>query len=134
MSIIKWNADLSIGIEDIDDQHRQLINIINELHLAVEYHKGNETIVPILQKLRKYTDAHFEQEEDLLDKLNFPGKAEHVKRHREFLDKLENLEERYGSSSELLTVHVRDFLLTWLFDHIKTYDMAYKQFLAQKKT
>lgn len=133
MSIIKWSEDLSIGIDSIDEQHRQLINIINELHLAVEYGAGNDAIYPLIHKLHEYARTHFDQEEQLLERHGFPGTLDHAREHEVFIGKLDELILRYSSHSEQLTVHVRDFLLTWFFHHIRTKDVEYKRFLAAKE-
>jgi hemerythrin len=133
MSIIKWSEDLQIGIGNIDQQHRELINIINELHLAVEYSEGEEVILAIIDKLHAYADTHFRDEEDLLERNDYPGKVDHVVEHREFIAKLDELRERFHSNSEVLTVHIRNFLLSWFFNHIRINDMGYKHFLEQKK-
>jgi len=134
MSIIKWSEELCIGSDSIDEQHRQLINIINELHLAVEYHGGNAAILPLVNKLHAYARTHFEDEEHLLEQLGFPGKVDHALEHDEFIARLDALILQYSSSSDLLTVHIRDFLLTWFFIHIRVHDMEYKQFLEQKRS
>ena len=133
MSIIKWSEELCIGIDGIDEQHRQLINLINELHLAVEYPMGNAAILPLIHKLHAYAGTHFEAEEQILRRHAFPGQAGHTGEHEEFIAKLDDLILRYQSSSDLLTVHIRDFLLSWFFNHIKNSDMAYKLFLEEKK-
>lgn len=133
MSIIKWNEDLIIGIGNIDEQHRHLINIINELHLAVEYAEGAGAILRLLDELHRYAHQHFGAEEALLDRHDYPSKEDHAEEHRQFICRLDELKTGYQSSSEVLTVHVRDFLLSWFFNHIRTSDMEYKQYLEQKK-
>lgn len=134
MSIIKWSEELCIGIESIDEQHRQLINIINELHLAVEYPGPDTPIYPLIHKLHEYARTHFDQEEQLLERHDFPGRADHASEHEAFIGRLDELMLRYRSNSGELTVHVRDFLLTWFLNHVKNNDMKYKLFLEQKQS
>lgn len=133
MTIIKWSEDLRIGIESIDGQHRYLINLINELHLAVEYRQGNEIILPIIDKLQRYADTHFGEEEALFDRYEFPGMVDHVEEHDEFLARVQELKTRYRESADELTINVRNFLLSWFYNHIKLNDMEYKAYLEQKK-
>ena len=132
MPIIKWSEDLQIGIDGIDEQHRYLINIINELHLVVEYDSGNEIILPLIEKLRKHADTHFGAEEALLEEHDFPGKVDHAQEHDDFTAKLDELKSQYESSN-LLTINIRNFLLSWFFHHIRINDMEYKLFLEQKQ-
>ena len=131
MSIIKWTEELEIGIESIDDQHRHLIEVINELHLGVKHHEDNGVILPLIDKLHRYADVHFNEEEVLLNKHNFPGRLDHAEEHKEFIAKVDELKSRCESSKEMLTVDVRNFLLGWFFHHIRINDMEYKAFLMQ---
>jgi methyl-accepting chemotaxis protein/hemerythrin len=133
MPLIKWSEDLQIGIEGIDAQHRYLINIINELHLAVEYGSGNETILPLIERLHEYADTHFKAEEALFEEHDFPGKVDHAQEHHEFIVRLDELKSQYSSKSDVLTINIRNFLLSWFFHHIRINDMEYKLFLEQKR-
>ena len=132
MPVLKWTQDLEIGIKSIDDQHRQLINIINELHLAVEQNKGNETIIHMIDKLHQYADSHFRDEEAILEKHEYPDLEDHVLEHEEFIAKLDELKSKYLSSKEALTIHLRNYILAWFYHHIKINDMEYRRFLEQK--
>jgi hemerythrin len=133
MAIITWSEQLEIGIKSIDDQHRYLIDIINELHLAVEFNKGHEAILPIIDRLHDYAETHFKEEEALLEQHHFPGKLDHIQEHDAFIARLHELKNTYESCSETLTINVRNFILGWLFNHIRMNDMEYKHFLEQKK-
>jgi hemerythrin len=133
MSIIKWTQDLQIGIKEIDEQHQYLINLINELQLAVEYHKGEEVILSMIDKLHSYAQTHFTEEELLLDTHDFPGKVDHALEHDEFIAKLDELKSEYQSNAEVLTIHIRNFILGWFFNHIRLNDMEYKRYLEQKQ-
>lgn len=132
MAILKWTEDLRIGITGIDDQHRQLVSLINELHLAVEYGKGEEVILPVLEKLHNYANTHFRDEEALLEHHNYPEASGHAEEHREFLARLNELQRQYRSLKEVLTVHVKNYLRNWFFTHIQIEDMKYKTFLESK--
>ena len=133
MAIVQWSAQLEIGIKPIDDQHRCLIDIINELHLAIEFNKEHEAILPIIDRLHDYAETHFKDEEALLEKHRFPGMKDHVQEHRDFIVSLNELKSTYRSCSETLTINVRNFILGWLFHHIRMSDMEYKHFLEQNE-
>ncbi len=131
MSVIKWTEALEIGIESLDVQHRFLIDVINELHLAVKHNEGNEVLLPMIEKLHDYADTHFSEEEELLEKHDFAGKLDHVQEHNEFIAKLDELKRKCESSGEALTIDIRNYLLSWFFHHIKVCDMEYKAFFQQ---
>lgn len=120
MSIIKWNDDLCIGIDSIDEEHRQLAAIINELHLAVEYH-GADAVYPVIHRLHDYARTHFQEEGEALEQRAAPGAQDHVREHKEFIARLDELILRHRSDTEELTIHLRDFLLNWFFNHLRSH-------------
>lgn len=127
MSIIKWSKDLCVGIDSIDEEHRQLAAIINELHLAVEYHGGGAAIYPVIHKLHDYAHTHFEAEGEVLERHGVRGMPDHVQEHKEFVQRLDELILRYRSNTDELTIHLRDFLLAWFFNHLSAHGVQYSQ-------
>ncbi|MCJ7681587.1 MAG: bacteriohemerythrin, partial [Candidatus Aminicenantes bacterium] len=95
MSEIKWDDSLSVGIEQIDDQHRLLIDKLMELSDA--YNKGHEQneLLKTLSFLIDYTDFHFTTEEQEMEKHKYPGLAEQKKQHKEFITTLDNILDDY---------------------------------------
>ncbi|MBJ6726472.1 bacteriohemerythrin [Geomesophilobacter sediminis] len=132
MSMIEWSDELSIGIDYIDEQHKQLMAIINELQLAVEYDKGPDFVYPIIEHLYNYANTHFSDEEELLRMHNYPDLIDHRQEHLAFISKIDELKNRYETDREGLTIHLRNFLLGWLYNHIKSEDQAYRHFLDRK--
>jgi hemerythrin len=112
MSIIKWDENLNIGVERIDTQHRQLVNTINELHLAVQYGTAGDTIVPLIARLYDYAKAHFLSEELLFADLGYQGSAEHKKEHANFITQIEGLSKQFSYNKDFLAVHIKDLLLS----------------------
>jgi hemerythrin len=72
MSFVSWSDELSVGIEEIDDQHKQFIDMINELHVAMKSGKAASTLPIILTKLSDYAVFHFSYEEKVLQSYNYP--------------------------------------------------------------
>jgi hemerythrin len=130
MSIIKWDENLNIGVERIDAQHRQLINTINELHLAVQYGTAGELIMQLIARLYDYANAHFLSEELLFADLGYQGSAEHKKEHSYFIAQIEGLSKQFSYNKDCLALHIKDFLLSWFYHHIRTRDTEYKEFIG----
>jgi len=130
MSIIKWDENLDIGVERIDAQHRQLINTINELHLAVQYGTAGDAIMPLIARLYDYAQAHFLSEELLFADLGYQGSAEHKQEHLNFITQIEGLSKQFSYNKDFLALHVKDLLLSWFYLHIRTKDMEYKDLLG----
>lgn len=132
MSLVEWSDDLLIGIEHIDAQHKQLLALINELHTAVEQELGREVVLPIIDKLGEYAITHFRDEEELLIQQEFPDLAYHQQEHQEFMKKVHQVRSRYEGDRKGLTLNLRNYLLGWFFNHIKTEDLDYRHFLRKK--
>lgn len=132
MSIIKWSEELSIGIGYIDEQHRQLIAMINELHAAVESDQAPDQVLPMIDRLLEYAGTHFKDEEELLHHHDFPEVADHKEEHLVFVERVHELRSEYETDRTGFTLHLRNFLLGWFFNHIKSEDMNYKHYLARK--
>ena len=71
-TLIEWTDELSVGIQEIDDQHRLLVSILNKLHTAMYEHQGKEVAEKILNELVDYTKIHFAVEESLMRVLGYP--------------------------------------------------------------
>ncbi len=128
MSRIEWNESLSVGIAEIDDQHRKWISLINELHDVLMGYNEGETLTPetCLQAMLDYGDYHLSFEEDLLEKAGYPLFEKHRREHDRFRRQIETalLAEREGH--RLLHSEVMNLLTSWLQDHIMASDMLYK--------
>ncbi len=88
MSLIEWNDLYSVNIEEMDQQHKQLLNIVNEFDKAVEAKKEEETTKKILKNLLDSAGMHFKKEEELMDQHGYPEIAEHKKQHNNLLEEL----------------------------------------------
>jgi hemerythrin len=56
---VEWSDDLSVGIEEIDNQHKVLVDLVNEMHAAIQQRKGSEAVQRVLSKLADYTRIHY---------------------------------------------------------------------------
>ncbi|MBF0152241.1 MAG: bacteriohemerythrin [Magnetococcales bacterium] len=131
--LMPWTDKLSVNIEEMDQQHRRLVDLVNQIYVAVragEIERGLKTILP---ELVNYTVKHFQDEEALFEGHGFPDtprhKQEHVKlvnRVGEFLKRLEKGGDR-ASALELL-----GFLKSWLVEHIMGTDSQYGRYLNSK--
>ena len=89
MSFITWTLDLDTGFADIDDQHKVLVDKINEFYDV--YQTGNVVDIKIaLQELLDYTVFHFDHEEKMLEEANYRMLEPHKKVHFNFISKIKN--------------------------------------------
>jgi hemerythrin len=88
METIQWNESISVNNSDIDNQHKNLIQLTNNLILNSNAGVNSEIIGETLQKLLKHIKQHFKDEEELLEKSNYPKLEEHKKEHKKFVLKI----------------------------------------------
>ncbi len=132
MAINLWDASLATGIPEIDEQHKKLISIIEELNQAMIERKGKETLGKILAGLRDYVQYHFRHEERLLSEHGYPKLQEQKAAHAGYEERLSGFEAKEAKGELGLSVHVLEFLMTWIKGHIKGEDMLYVPFLKGK--
>lgn len=132
MKLIEWKDKYKIDIKILDEQHQQLIEIINSLYSSVNEGKGSLALGGILNDLISYATNHFITEEKLLDDFNYPGFEFHKEEHRYFIQKVTDFKEAFDVGKQGLSVEVLNFLKEWLSSHIVKSDKKFAPFLHEK--
>lgn len=133
MTEIAWTPDLAVDAGLIDEQHKQLIERMNELDRAVRHTRGVPKIIKTLDFLIEYTDFHFGTEEKNMVELGYPQLEYHRGQHAEFVTTLKNLEMDFEEegATEALAESINTFMFNWLVKHIKTVDVQFGRFLEE---
>jgi hemerythrin len=133
MKKMEWDDSLSVGITLIDDQHKMLIQKLNDMACAIDDDKGASNVMNTLNFMIEYTEFHFLTEEKNMSKFNYPGLDAHKKSHGEFTtvlnDLLQDFDEEGGT--EALAKSIDTFLVNWLMSHIKGTDVEFGKFLKE---
>jgi hemerythrin len=131
MVIFDWEDNLSIGIETIDGQHRELIRRLNKLAESVLAKQGKNRIGMTLKFMKNYGEEHFTSEEDFMARNSYPQLDEHKRQHEKFLVTTTKLirELDYQKDMEHFASSVQRFLIDWLILHIRTSDRQFGIFL-----
>jgi hemerythrin len=132
MEFLTWTDRYSVGVKEIDDQHKQLIGMINDLHAAMLSMQGKEALTNVLHKLANYCVSHFSLEEKLMSDNGYPGYAEHKDKHVKMTIKVQELVGAVKSGKSTITIDVMNFLKNWLDMHIMGTDKQYGPFLNSK--
>jgi hemerythrin len=132
MALIAWNDSLSVKVAEIDQQHRKLITMINELNDAMKIGKGKDALGKILDNLSNYTATHFGTEEKYFAKFGYPDTANHKREHALFVQKVSAFKDGLKSGKLTLSIEVINFLSDWLKTHIMGTDQKYSQFFNAK--
>lgn len=131
MSLIKWNESFSVNVNKIDKQHKQLVEMVNELTDAMKEGKGKDVLGEILDGLIAYTASHFQTEENYFQQVKYPGAIEHKKEHVAFVQKVTEFKKEFDAGRATVSVNVLQFLSKWLQTHIKGADQEYSSFLNE---
>lgn len=131
MSYFVWKDEYSVGVDEIDFQHKKLISIISELHSAMIEGKSDSVIDDVLEKMRDYTKEHFSTEEGYMLKADYGQYIEHKSRHEKFIQKTETLVYDMKAKKKFISIDIMDFLRNWLSAHILGDDMKYKDCLKK---
>lgn len=134
MKKIEWDSSLAVGVDTIDEQHKMLIERLNDLSEAIEMTQGEGGVLQTLDFLIEYTDFHFSAEEKYMAEHDYPGLDYQKKQHEEFKASLKDLVDdyEYEGVTRALTTSVNVFLLNWLVNHIKGVDHKLGEFLQEK--
>jgi len=130
--LFAWRNEYSVHIPQIDNQHKGLIRLINDLHSAMVEGRGQAAAATILDSLVRYTESHFSFEEGMLRQRGFSRLESHRAEHRRLTQQVQDLREKSRSGRLIITVEVMHFLKNWLANHIMGFDQTYARELAAK--
>jgi len=130
MPFLKWMPGYSVKIEEMDNQHKKLMELANEVHDAVTKSKGNEKVNSVLNDLIVCIKEHFTAEEQLLRRIKFPHYSSHKAEHEKLTQKVIDLLKRLASEQGNTGYELLHFLRTWLVDHIQEKDMQYGDYIT----
>ena len=128
--MFKWNADYALGIEEIDEQHRRLFEIGNELYELLNNTEDGDIydeIMAIVESLRDYTIFHFSVEEAYFKKFGYDGAEAHIIEHNAFIAKLDTIDfHAVDEDQRKHAMSILKMIIDWIFKHIHGSDFLYK--------
>ncbi len=130
MKDIVWSRVLSVGVEEIDEDHRKLVSIFNTLNHAVSQGESADYLAAVLEELINCTVWHFSHEERLMLKFRYEGAEEHKTEHRELIRSARELQQKVLAADKPVAEEHLRFLERWLTEHILTDDMRLGSFLS----
>ena len=133
MKDIVWSNVLSVEVDEIDEDHRKLVNIFNILNHAVTEGESSAYLSAVLEELINCTVWHFSHEERLMLKHGYEGLEEHKAEHQALIKSARKMQQEILQSGKQVADENIDFLERWLTEHILTTDMRLGSYLAQVK-
>ena len=121
---IVWTPALSVGVENIDSQHKIWFEKADQLFEAGKTGKSKEVIAQMFDFLDDYTKMHFRDEEAYMTKINYPEIDEQKKLHKNFIAELAKLKTDFEQSGGNITliINANQMIVDWLTKHISTMD------------
>jgi len=131
MALLAWDNGFSVGVKAIDDQHKGLFGIVDELYAAMMQRQAKSVTGPLLNKLVNYTQVHFSAEEKMMQATDYPHLIQHRARHLDLTRQVGEFMTRYEHGDGSLNIHLLRFLSDWLTRHIQQEDKEYGPWLNQ---
>jgi len=126
MPLMEWTEEMSVGVQVIDDDHKKLIGMLNDLNDGVITGKNNRSLESVIDALLRYTKYHFAREERFFAETGYPGGAAHKAEHDLLARRVSNLQTRFEAGQSLeLSLEALAFLKDWLTGHIMGSDQRY---------
>lgn len=124
-SKLEWDEKYSVGVVQIDNQHKKMFDTINQLIALLTSKPTQSEVDVIIKALVEYKQYHFRTEEEFFEKFNYEHAEEHKAKHSEFNTKLASLVEQYKGDTIGLAFSLVNFLEDWLIDHLMIEDQKY---------
>jgi hemerythrin len=135
--VVEWQDSLSIGVLEVDIQHKLLFDKFNAFLFACENQTESEAdgIFRLFWFLEAYAITHFNEEEKLMQRVAYPDYLKHREKHLAFAAEVAKLKEqlREGATPTLINTMTM-FITNWLVEHISTMDRAIGRFVNASGT
>ena len=133
MEPVQWSEKFSVGVRELDQQHQQLIKLLNILiSTQGTTNTHSETISDTLKAMTRYAQVHFKAEESLMEVYGYPGLEEQKMQHRDFRKKTVAFSTATTFGVDQIPEALLEYLVDWLTHHILEDDMAYRSFFKDK--
>ncbi|HAF45640.1 MAG TPA: hypothetical protein DCK83_12105 [Gallionellaceae bacterium] len=124
---MQWEDEYSVGVAELDDQHKGIIDLFTVINAAIDSREGWSDVFFKLEKLREHARFHFAVEVSLMRMHGYSKLAEHVEQHKHFLDKLDQLQ--MTTLSRQVTMNTIEYLGNWYSEHMKTQDREFVRYI-----
>jgi hemerythrin len=133
MPYIEWTDErFGVGVSQIDNQHKYLVRLLNEMHDAIQSDDPRVTTRTILPRLASYTQFHFRTEELLMKQHAYPGAAAHMVEHERLIARVDELIDRRRRGDTDVPARTMQLLIDWLQQHILHMDRELGRYLQDQ--
>jgi len=133
MALIEWKDSYSVGIADVDHEHRQMIGLINDLHERLSTTPETLDASAFLGEIFRAISAHFALEERFMHEHRYDQLSQHKGAHEQLLDEIRDIMDGYEGDPENASKRLSQQLDLWFTDHCKTHDARLHRMLGNHK-
>jgi hemerythrin len=127
-NLVTWSATYSVGIKIIDDQHKELFNLVNEMynHVSNDDEEAERAYFQsVVKQVLGYVKTHFATEETIMKRTKFQGYAVHKKVHDSFILSVVDIIKKYDEKKRAPLMVLTHFIKDWILTHIAIMDKQY---------
>lgn len=132
MSLFHWSEKFVLGVQEIDQQHKKIVDLINALNDLRNKDAHNENLHEIINELISYTKTHLLYEENLLKQHEYPDFSSHKSEHDQLVRQSMDFQKKFIEGNTSLATDIAILLNDWLAEHILVVDKKYVPFLKNK--
>lgn len=131
-TVIPWKSEYETGISEVDNQHKQLVDILNKLYEAMSVGKGKDVLESIFNELTSYTITHFSSEEKYMVVYAFPDTQNHKAQHKKLIEEVTRFKNDYANGNSKISINLANYLKNWILNHIQGSDKQMGKYLKDK--
>lgn len=133
MTHIHWNPAFSFGVQELDDQHKRLVCILNNMRESLASNDAERTASALFDALAITLRSHIFSEESLMRRHGYSGLDNHQKKHHQILEQLDVTARGISAGNRQLARDVLDFIESWWQNHVRNDDSQFVQSLSSQR-
>ena len=122
MSLLAWKPEYSVGIASMDDEHREMIGLINDVYVKLGTAPDAATIEECLEEIFTTISMHFALEERIMRDSGYEEYEDHKDDHEELLDEIRDLMDEFAADTDKGAKLLEERLSTWFGNHFASFD------------
>ena len=133
MSLVHWSPNLSVGDDELDSDHKELIAILNRLDGKMKGSAGHDAISRIFDDLIARTERHFRREEEIMMREGYPEAEHHAKVHQALAEEIREFKRELATGMQI-GPEITEFIKRWLISHIMESDKHLGGYLEGRRS
>lgn len=132
--LLEWGEDLVLGHDEIDAQHRHLVELLNQLHETLFHQRNREALLKALAVLADFTRWHFDRESQIMLATGYPFAIEHLYEHDLLLQQINLIQHEFEQGTISLSPDFASFFRDWLGLHLRHADRPLRDYLRDQRS